>query len=135
MDRKSLINQLELAYAPLTAYEFAIVKDDHLIERALEKASLYIISHRTGLIRVPFCTINKKIKMTDILDNNYNKMLSFIKINNFPFDEKEESGCTRIDVRHGKKKCTIKFYNMEQYNFKEGLYVIKHFRHIVHYSA
>lgn len=46
MDRKSLINQLEFAYAPLTAYEFAILKDDHLIERALEKASLYVIGQR-----------------------------------------------------------------------------------------
>ncbi|MGB5820912.1 MAG: hypothetical protein WBG90_15610 [Saonia sp.] len=46
MDRKSLINQLELAYAPMTAYEFAINKDDELIERALEKASLYVIAQR-----------------------------------------------------------------------------------------
>ncbi len=46
MNRKSLINQLELAYAPLTAYEFAVVKNDELIERALEKASLYIIGQR-----------------------------------------------------------------------------------------
>ncbi len=46
MNRKSLLNQLELAYAPLTAYEFAIVKDDNLIEIALEKASLYVIAQR-----------------------------------------------------------------------------------------
>lgn len=46
MDRKSLINQLELAYAPLTAFEFAEVKNDYLIERALEKASLYILAQR-----------------------------------------------------------------------------------------
>lgn len=46
MNRKSLLNQLELAYAPLTAYEFAVVKDDKAIERALEKASLYIIGQR-----------------------------------------------------------------------------------------
>jgi len=46
MTRKSLLNQLELAYAPLTAYEFAMLKDDHLIEKALEKASLYIIGQR-----------------------------------------------------------------------------------------
>ena len=30
----------------MTAYEFAIVKDDQLIERALEKASLYLIAQR-----------------------------------------------------------------------------------------
>lgn len=46
MERKSLLNQLELGYAPLTAYEFAVVKDDELIERALEKASLYVIGQR-----------------------------------------------------------------------------------------
>ena len=46
MDRKSLLNQLELAYAPLTAYEFAIIKNDENIEKALENASLYIIAQR-----------------------------------------------------------------------------------------
>jgi len=45
-NRKSLINQLELAYAPQTAYEFAIVKDDPTIEQALDKASLYLIAQR-----------------------------------------------------------------------------------------
>ncbi|MCX6218707.1 hypothetical protein [Spirosoma sp.] len=46
MNRKSLLNQLELAYAPLTAYEFATIKDDLLVEKALEKASLYLIAQR-----------------------------------------------------------------------------------------
>lgn len=46
MDRKSLLNQLELAYAPLTAYEYTMVKNDPIIERALEKASLYAIGQR-----------------------------------------------------------------------------------------
>lgn len=46
MERKSLINQLELAYAPLTAYEFAITKNDFYIELALKNASLYIIAQR-----------------------------------------------------------------------------------------
>jgi hypothetical protein len=46
MNRKSLLNQLELAYAPLTAFEFAEIKDDRLIDRALEKASLYLIGQR-----------------------------------------------------------------------------------------
>lgn len=49
MDRKSLLNQLELAYAPLTAYEFAITKNDIFIEKALENASLYIIAQRPVL--------------------------------------------------------------------------------------
>jgi hypothetical protein len=46
MKRKSLINQLELAYAPMTAYEFAIMKDDLSVERSLEEASLYAIGQR-----------------------------------------------------------------------------------------
>lgn len=46
MDKKILLNQLELAYSPLTAYEFAVVKNDKLIEKALEKSSLYVIAQR-----------------------------------------------------------------------------------------
>ena len=46
MNQKSIINQLELAYSPLTAYEFAMLKDDPLIEGALERASLYAITQR-----------------------------------------------------------------------------------------
>lgn len=46
MPRKSLLNQLELAHAPLTAYEFAMVKDDPLLEAALDRASLYVIGQR-----------------------------------------------------------------------------------------
>ena len=46
MIRKSLYNQLELAYAPITAYVFAMVREDPLIEKALEKASLYAIGQR-----------------------------------------------------------------------------------------
>ncbi|WP_417558247.1 hypothetical protein [Mesoflavibacter zeaxanthinifaciens] len=44
--RKSILNRLELAYAPLTGYEFAVVKKDPLIELAMEKASLYVIGQR-----------------------------------------------------------------------------------------
>lgn len=46
MIQKSLINQIELAYAPITAYEFAFLKNDKLVEKALYKASLYIIAQR-----------------------------------------------------------------------------------------
>ena len=46
MNRKSIINTIELAYAPMTGYEFAIVKNDSSIEQALEKASLYVIGQR-----------------------------------------------------------------------------------------
>jgi len=43
---KRLINKLELAYAPMTAYEFAVTKNDKDIEKALYKASLYLIAQR-----------------------------------------------------------------------------------------
>lgn len=46
MYRKSLHNQLELGYAPLTAFEFATLKNDKYIEMALDKASLYIVAQR-----------------------------------------------------------------------------------------
>jgi len=47
MSKKSLHNQLILAYAPLTAYEFAsMMKDDPEIEKAMEHASLYAIAQR-----------------------------------------------------------------------------------------
>ncbi|GAA3522188.1 hypothetical protein GCM10022393_40910 [Aquimarina addita] len=46
MSRKSIINKLELAYAPMTGYEFAIVKKDPVVEKAIERASLYVIAQR-----------------------------------------------------------------------------------------
>lgn len=46
MNRKSIVNRLELAYAPLTAYEFALLKDDPFIAKAIEQASLYVIAQR-----------------------------------------------------------------------------------------
>jgi len=46
MSYKNLINELELAYAPLTAFEYATVKDDEGTEKAIESASLYIIAQR-----------------------------------------------------------------------------------------
>ncbi len=65
MNRKSLLNQLELAYAPLTAYEFAVLKDDPLIERALEKASLYLITQR------PVITFENVIPDTTLYQLNF----------------------------------------------------------------
>lgn len=46
MTRKNLFNQLELAHAPLTAYEFAVIKDDPEFEAALHRASLYVLGQR-----------------------------------------------------------------------------------------
>lgn len=44
--RKNILNRLELAYAPLTGYEFAFVKNNKELEIAMEKASLYVIGQR-----------------------------------------------------------------------------------------
>jgi len=43
---KSILNTLELAYSPLSAYEFAYIKDDPLIELAIEDANIYLIGQR-----------------------------------------------------------------------------------------
>jgi hypothetical protein len=46
MNKKSIINKFELAYAPLTGYEFAIEKKSKILEKAFEEASLYVIAQR-----------------------------------------------------------------------------------------
>ncbi|WP_233898676.1 hypothetical protein [Tenacibaculum piscium] len=46
MTKKSIINKFELAYAPLTGYEFAVEKKSKILEKALEEASLYVIAQR-----------------------------------------------------------------------------------------
>jgi len=46
MDRKSIMNQLKLAYSPLSNYEFNFLKDDKIIEEIIEDASIYIIAQR-----------------------------------------------------------------------------------------
>lgn len=49
MDRKSIINQLKLAYSPLSNYEFNLLKNDKVIEKIIEDASIYIIAQRQVL--------------------------------------------------------------------------------------
>jgi hypothetical protein len=48
--------------------------------------------------------------MSDIMESNYAQMKSYIERNKFPFAEKEEQGCKRLDVQHGKAKCAVKVY-------------------------
>ena len=43
---KNLLNQLELAHSPMTAYEFALMKNDVGLEVSLKHSSLYIIAQR-----------------------------------------------------------------------------------------
>lgn len=44
------------------------------------------------------------------MEANYAQMKSYIERNNFPFQEKQEQGCKRIDVQNGKAKCVVKVY-------------------------
>ncbi|MCR1024531.1 hypothetical protein [Cellulophaga baltica] len=46
MERKTIINQLELAHSPITAYEFSITKKNNDFKKTLEESSLYIIAQR-----------------------------------------------------------------------------------------
>ncbi|MDV7392060.1 hypothetical protein RZS08_11920, partial [Arthrospira platensis SPKY1] len=48
--------------------------------------------------------------MSEIMEKNYAQMKSYIERNNFPFTEKGEQGCKRMDVQHGKAKCAVKVY-------------------------
>ncbi len=48
--------------------------------------------------------------MSEIMESNYTQIKSYIERNNFPFTEKEEQGCKRLDVQHGKAKCAVKVY-------------------------
>nr|WP_315258757.1 hypothetical protein [uncultured Flavobacterium sp.] len=44
--KKIIENKLELAYSAITGFEFALVKEDFYLEKALEDASLYVIGQR-----------------------------------------------------------------------------------------
>lgn len=44
--KKLIENKLELAYSAITGFEFALVKEDFYLEKALEDASLYVIGQR-----------------------------------------------------------------------------------------
>ena len=46
MEQKSIINQIELAYSPLSNFEFSILKNDKAILSAIEKSNVYIIGQR-----------------------------------------------------------------------------------------
>ena len=48
--------------------------------------------------------------MSEIMENNYSQMKSYVERNRFPFTEKDESNCKRLDVQHGKVKCAVKVY-------------------------
>jgi len=48
--------------------------------------------------------------VSDIQENNYGQIKSFIERNDWPFTEKMEGTTNRIEVKHGKHKCVVKVY-------------------------
>lgn len=49
--------------------------------------------------------------MSEIMESNYAQMKSYVERNNFPFQEKDEQGCKRLDVQNGKAKSVVKVYS------------------------
>lgn len=49
MEQKVLINHIELTYTPLSNYDFTILREDNIIQQALEKSSLYVIAQRSEM--------------------------------------------------------------------------------------
>lgn len=48
--------------------------------------------------------------MSEIMEENYSHMKSYIERNKFAFKETAEPNCKRIDIQHGKSKCIVKVY-------------------------
>lgn len=49
--------------------------------------------------------------MSEIQENNYKQIKSYIERNQWPFSDKLEGNTNRIDVQHGKNKCVVKVYS------------------------
>ena len=124
MNRKSLLNQLQLAYAPITAYEFAVIKDDQSVDKALDKASLYLIGQR------PVITFENVIPDTKVYQLNFEihqKGNSNILKCNLPFDQ-EIFGLTEdnlVDVAFNYLDKSIKQENTA-FNNIHGFSLLKH---------
>lgn len=124
MNLKSLLNQLKLAHAPLTAYEFAVIKEDKEIERALQKASLYIIGQR------PVITFENVIPDTSVYHLNFEihqkGNLNILQCK-LPFDQ-EILGLNKddlVDVGFNFLDNTIKQVS-PPFNNIHGFYLVKH---------
>jgi hypothetical protein len=48
--------------------------------------------------------------MSEIQNKHYGEMKSFIERNQWISSEKSESGCKRLDIKHGKSNCVVKVY-------------------------
>jgi hypothetical protein len=55
-----------------------------------------------------YTTLIRSGSYVETMESNYCQMNSYIEQNEFPFKESAEQNCRRIDVQHGKTKCTVK---------------------------
>lgn len=65
MGRKVIINQLELAYSPISNFDFTYLKHESVIQQAIERSCLYIIVQRP------------EIRFDNILYDDNQKTVSF----------------------------------------------------------
>ena len=65
MGRKVLINQLLLAYSPLSNYDFTAIKSDPVMQEILDRSSLYVIAQRP------------EIRFDNIVNNEKEKIIEF----------------------------------------------------------
>lgn len=56
MEQKSLINGFELAFSPVSNYDFTFLRDEEKLQNLLANSSLYIIAQRTELSFESFTT-------------------------------------------------------------------------------
>jgi hypothetical protein len=125
MENNLLLNQLKLAYSPLSNYDFSVIKHDIDVQKALENSSLYVICQRpilsfenlkqnqsTGELEFEIVQKNnaKKIKIKlplfqeNLAGENQNKLL----INFGTFDPNYTIDPENIQNIHG-----FKIYNEE----------------------
>ncbi|WP_306349888.1 hypothetical protein [Flavobacterium sp. '19STA2R22 D10 B1'] len=76
MEFKSLLGQLQLAYGPMSNYDFSILKQDSIVQDLLRESSLYIIAQRPVLSfeNLTFNEIEKVVYFEIHQKNNLKKL-------------------------------------------------------------
>ena len=80
----NIFNQLSLAYSPLSSYDFAILKNDISINRAIENSTLYIIAKRPVLYFNNVSVDEKTWSLKFEIHQNENSEILFCSL---PFDQ------------------------------------------------
>lgn len=80
----NLFNQLSLAYSPLSSYDFAMLKNDQAIKRAIEHSTFYIIARRPVLYFNKVSVDKKSWSLIFEIHQNENSEILFCKI---PLDQ------------------------------------------------